>query len=130
MFRLIDDNEFRFIASAVIIVIAIILSFTGFGVFGIKTNPNIYKCNQTRSIKKSAFFGIVNDKYKGNHAAKVIELLNDENINEIYSLNDNTQFYDYLKKGDFISKRKNTLAVTIIRNQDTLTRILDYGCNP
>ena len=42
--------------------------------------------------------------------------------------NEISGFYNSLQKGDFISKEKDTLAVTIIRNQDTLVHILDYGC--
>ena len=97
MFKLIDDIGFYFAASAVIAIIAITLSYTGFGVFGVKTDVNVYKCNCSKNMKKQTFSGVVSDKHKGSHDTDIIELSENKKISKVYFGNDETQIYDYLQ---------------------------------
>lgn len=90
---------------------------------------NCYSYHKFLSIH---FNGMIIDKYidQYEHLYPTIILRQNE-MEKPYKfriINEKSNLYDFLKVGDFISKDTNRNEVRIIRGNDTITKVIDFGC--
>jgi hypothetical protein len=93
---------------------------------------NESRCRDHKMAKEECISGIVQSKYRDveSHMWKTIEFANGNNsYKSLIFRNDRSPAYEFLQKGDIITKSCDSLKFLISREGTTVAFILDYGCD-
>ncbi len=125
---IVKDIKIKIIGSLVFILIVIIWSILPKGDLEVQFQSN--KCRWSSNMKSEAFDGIIVKKFDDAKNHYMPTLLIDQGRTSVKMVlqNEISGFYDYVTVGDTIQKRSNTLLVEIIRNNENVNVVLDYGC--
>lgn len=87
-------------------------------------------CDLAYEFKKESLDGIVKEKYiqKWNHGYKYIEIEGTQNNKWFpYLDGDSSGAWDYIKVGDYVNKKPNSLIFTVSRDGSKREFKLNYG---
>ncbi|MBK6264441.1 hypothetical protein JKA74_05280 [Marivirga sp. S37H4] len=125
------NKEFIMIVSMGIILVVMILL-----ILPSRDSAQLYqldKCRWSRNMKIQTFNGVVIKKFRDtnehNYPTLFFDQVGRKTSIKIEFQNEISGFYDYVTVGDLIRKKSNTLLVDIIRSNENIKIVLDYGCH-
>ena len=125
---IVKDIKVKIIGTFLLVLIITIWSMLPKGDHKVQFQSN--KCRWSNNMKSEAFDGVVIKKFDDAKNHYMPTLLIDQGKTSVKMVlqNEISGFYDYVTVGDTIRKRFNTLLVEIIRNNENVNMVLDYGC--